>query len=111
MEVCPVCRGEGFLPTFRPLEGGPPRLPLLGLWDPAELWDECPACEGTGRVPGEPLAHPDPWEQALEGRTEEEAQELGEWVAAYRRLRREARLAPEEAARGADLEVFGPLLF
>lgn len=104
---CPACRGEGFLPTFRPLEG-PPRLPLLGAWDPAELWEECPACEGTGRVREEPLSFPDPWGEALE-RTEEEAAELALWVAAYRRLRQEARLPPKEAAEGAALEVWGPL--
>jgi hypothetical protein len=62
-------------------------------------------------VPEEPLAHPDPWGRALEGRTEEEAAELAEWVAAYRRLRREAKLLPEEAVKAASLEVYGPLPF
>jgi len=109
-EVCPVCGGEGFLPAFRPL-GEPPRPPLLGCWDPAEIWETCPECEGAGRVPAEPEENPDPWGLSLRGREEEEAAELADWVAAYRRLRQGAKLPPEEAARAASLEVFGPLPF
>ncbi len=107
---CPACQGEGFLPAFQPLGDGPPR-PLLGFWDPAELWEECPACGGTGRVREEPLPHPDPWGQALEGREEEGVEALALWGAAYRRLRQRAKLPPREAAEGATLEVFGPLPF
>lgn len=133
-EVCPVCGSEGFLSAFRPL-GEPPRPPLLGYWDLAEVWEACPECEGKGHLLAKPEENPDPWGFLLKiratpvskiratpvtkiratpvtrGRGEEEVAELADWVAAYRRLRREAKLPPEEAARAASVEVFGPLPF
>ncbi|TFU24978.1 hypothetical protein [Thermus tengchongensis] len=117
-ERCPLCQGEGILLAFRPL-GEPPRPPLLGYWDPAEVWEACPECEGAGHLPAEPEENPDPWGLLLKiratpvtwGRGGEEVEELADWVAAYRRLRQGAKLPPEEAARAASVEVFGPLPF
>jgi len=47
--VCPICQGHGSVLAFRDFDGVR-RLPLLGYWDPAELYEECPQCEGTGHV-------------------------------------------------------------
>lgn len=46
---CPVCKGHGSVVAFVDFDGVR-RLPLLGYWDPAELYEECPQCEGTGHV-------------------------------------------------------------
>lgn len=46
---CPICLGHGSVLAFRDFDGVH-RLPLLGYWDPAELYEECPQCEGTGHV-------------------------------------------------------------
>ncbi|WP_156919396.1 hypothetical protein [Thermus sp. NMX2.A1] len=62
-------------------------------------------------MPEEPLPNPDPWGEALRGRTEEEVAALALWVAAYRRLRQRAKPPPKEAAKGATLGVWGPLPF
>jgi RecJ-like exonuclease len=74
---CPLCEGEGFVGE-----------------------EDCPECEGWGRLPAEE-------EEPLEedpGRTPEEEEVLALWVAAYRRAR-QAGLSPEEAERAADLEA------
>ncbi|RTH04549.1 hypothetical protein CSW50_02415 [Thermus scotoductus] len=46
---CPVCQGTGNVIAFVDLDGVR-RKPLLGYWDPAEVYEECPSCEGTGYI-------------------------------------------------------------
>lgn len=46
---CPVCQGTGSVIAFVDLDGVR-RKPLLGYWDPAEVYEECPSCEGTGYI-------------------------------------------------------------
>lgn len=51
MAVCPICGGEGGFWAIRDLATGrrvpPIRYPMEG---PADVWEECPLCEGAGEV-------------------------------------------------------------
>lgn len=44
---CHICQGTGSVIAFVDLDGVR-RLPRLGYWDPAEVYEDCPQCEGTG---------------------------------------------------------------
>ena len=97
-EACEACSGTGYVPAERDFGGRP------------VAWETCPVCEGTGEVyPVYREAFLEAWD--LRPRSPEEAEVLREWVQAYRRARKEARLSPKEAARVATLEVYGPLPF
>jgi len=88
--ACPLCGGEGFLPTewfaFQPVPGSE---------------TECPECEGLGWVPEvlEELSGPEP--QDGHG-----TELLAEWVRAYRKARQKG-LSPEKAKQAAEAEVWG----
>jgi hypothetical protein len=88
---CEVCGGTGFV--YAEWFAGRPLL-----WSETE----CPACEGTGRVPEvlEEIAGPEAFLEPPG--TEVRA----EWVRAYREARRKG-LSPEAASRAADAEVWG----
>ena len=93
-----MCGGEGFVPFERGFYGKP------------ISWTECPVCEGVGEVfPVYEEPHFEAYD--LRPRFPHEEEELREWVQAYREARRTAKLPPEEAARVANLAVYGPLPF
>ena len=97
-ETCSVCGGEGFVPFERGFYGKP------------ISWTECPVCEGVGEV--YPVyEEPHLWTEDLRPRPSFVEEELREWVRVYREARGKAKLPPEEAARVANLAVYGPLPF
>jgi hypothetical protein len=51
------------------------------------------------------------WTEDLRPRPSFVEEELREWVRVYREARGKAKLPPEEAARVANLAVYGPLPF
>ncbi len=99
-ETCPVCGGRGEVPVG---------LGFFGRSRPAG-WEACPECDGEGRVyPVYEEPHLEAYD--LRPRFPHEEEELREWVQAYREARRKAKLPPEEAAKVANLTVYGPLPF
>jgi hypothetical protein len=99
-EACPVCNGTGEVPVG---------LGFFGRAHPTG-WQACPECDGEGRVyPVYEKPHLEAYD--LRPRSPHEEEELREWVQAYRDARRKAKLPPEEAAKVANLTVYGPLPF
>jgi hypothetical protein len=99
-EPCPVCAGQGAVPVG---------LGTFGRLWPTE-WEACPECNGAGVIcPVYEEPHLEAYD--LRPRFSHEEEELREWVQAYREARKTAKLPPEEAARVANLAVYGPLPF
>jgi hypothetical protein len=98
--TCEACNGKGAVPVG---------LGWFARLDPL-YWEVCPECNGEGRV--YPV-YEEPHLEAcdLRPRFPHEEEELREWVQAYREARKTAKLPPEEAARVANLAVYGPLPF
>ena len=97
--TCEACNGKGAVPVG---------LGWFARLDPL-YWEVCPECNGAGVVyPVYEEPHLEAYD--LRPRFPHEEEELREWVQAYREARR-AKLPPEEAARVANLAVYGPLPF